>query len=132
MKKSGSRKVFTRLHQHAVVKQRQVKQMRLKQSNLKSNKSMKHSKSTYLKEYTVDSIDCHVKKTTKQKRVDTKDLQYNANAGHRLYAKSRGLSSKREQSLRKIRRRKSMKNEAIAKDLCKTPLISSNSKYIAD
>jgi hypothetical protein len=119
MKKSGSRKVFTRLHQHAVVKQRKTNELRAKQNNLKSQKAMTHSKSTYLQQqkYTVDSIDCgtkKVKKVKKHTRTNTKDLQYNASAGHRLYVKSRGQSSKREQS---IRRRTTMESEIAAKDL---------------
>lgn len=129
MKKPGSRKVFTRLHQHAVVKQRKTNELRAKQNNLKSQKAMMHSKSTYLKKYTVDSIDCGAKKAKKHTRTSTKDLQYNASAGHRLYVKSRGQSSKREQS---IRRRTTMESEVTAKDLCRPTLMSSNSKYLAD
>jgi outer membrane protein assembly factor BamA len=91
---------------------------------------MTHSKSTHLKKYNAGSIDCGTKKVKKHTRTNTKDLQYNASAGHRLYVKSRGQSSKREQSIR--RRTTAMESEVAAKDLCKPTLISSNSKYLAD
>lgn len=72
-------------------------------------------------------------KSKKLRRNNTKkELHYDANIGHRLYVKSRGKSSKREQSIRKINRRKSLREKKETKLLSHTITMSENSKWILD
>lgn len=144
MKNSGKKKpapgvvkVFNRLHNQALVKQRKNKQGQ-QQNNKKFGErkntvhTLRHSKSTYLKD--LGSSTAQPKKdSVKHTRTKTsKELVYDANAGHRLYIKSRGLSSKRERSLKQLQRRKSMKEQKLKDELCKTSLMSPNSQWILD
>ena len=105
-------KVFSRLHNQAMVKQKKKREMEAKRNKSKSSKKMQHSKSTYLKENKLYTVDFDTKKKRKPMRErKSKDLEYDATIGHRLYVKSRGFSSKREQSIRKIKRRKSLREK---------------------
>ena len=100
---------FNRLYAQAVVKQ---KVKREREANLqKSGKKLKHSKSSYLTNnvQTVGAKTSRVRKVKKHDFSSKKDLEYTADIGHRLYLKGRGVSNKRAQSIRKERRRKSMR-----------------------
>lgn len=130
-------KVFTRLHNQALVKQRKNKQVQ-QQNNKKFGDrkntvhTLGHSKSTYLKDSGLNTTQAK-KEPSKHTRTKTaKELTYDANAGHRLYIKSRGQSSKRERSLKQLQRRKSMREQKLKDDLGKTSLMSPNSQWILD
>jgi len=129
-------KVFTRLHNQAVVKQKIQKsndQKWSKEITKKTGKpqTMGHSKSGYLKEQTLYTMDADKPTKICAKKKKKADLDYNANIGHRLYVKSRGLSSKRDRSIHKNRRQKSVRE---SQQLANPPpqCMSSHSKWILD
>lgn len=94
---------------------------------------MKHSKSSYLKDDCVYTINSSCKKPKKFRRRNTrKELAYDANIGHRLYVKSRGASCKREQSIKRIKHRRSMREMKKNKELANTITMSENSKWILE
>lgn len=123
-------KVFARLHNHALVKQKKKTEITTKsQKKLHSGKEqLAKSKSGYIKP------DCGGSKvhTNRTSTIKPPACEYDANVGQRLYVKSRGLSSKRERSLKRIRRRKSMQEAKEQEKLSKTSLMSPQSKWILD
>ncbi|CAI2385688.1 unnamed protein product [Moneuplotes crassus] len=123
--------VFSRLHNQAVVKQKKKAEIELKHSKSLKKKNLKHSKSTYINEDKLYTLDSTPKKSKKYGRNNTKgDLAYDACAGHSLYLKSRGKSRKKEHSIKRIKRRRSMKQKKVQDELTKVPLMSNKSKWI--
>lgn len=131
-------KVFARLHNQAIVMQKKKLDLQAKNKKRLSKNTNKiytlgHSKSGYLKDQSLHTDNYSCKKAKKHAHTKTKkELEYDANFGQRLYLKNRGLSNKRDQSLRKIRRRKSMKEIKNTADMCKQSLVSPNSQWILD
>lgn len=121
---ASNSEVFSRLHTHAVKRQQAKVEKSVRKSTkyddkksvLKSSKSSKNLSKPW--------------KTTFARTKSTKEIRYDANAGHRLYAKSRGQSTKREKSLRTMRRHKSVAEKKFSESLNQTSLMSSKSKWI--
>ncbi len=132
-KVAGKTQVFNRLHNQAVVKQKRRKEIDEKRAKSLHRKKLQHSKSTYLNENKLYTVDGTPKKARKLCRNQTRrDLDYNASAGHSLYLKSRGKSSKRDRSIHKSMRRKSLKQKREQDKLGKTTLMSERSRRILD
>jgi hypothetical protein len=122
----NTNQVFYRLHNQAIVKQKRQKELNKKVNNKQPQTqfhTLSHSKSTVFKEISLHSVDTP-KATMRHKRTKTKNLVYDATAGHRLYLKSRVRSSRRERSVKKLKHQPE-KQEKIS-------LMSARSKYLAD
>lgn len=83
--------------------------------------TLSHSKSTVFKETSLHAVDTS-KTSLKHKRTKTKNLAYDATAGHRLYLKSRVRSSRKERSVKKPQ----------PEHQEKVSLVSARSKYLVD
>ena len=130
--------VFSRLHNQALVMQKKKADIREKSKKKWSITNSKHhimySKSGNLKspKFWNQNSNWAKMQTKTQRKSDTNNIEYDANAGHRLYLKSRWLSSKRERSLNKIRKEKQWKSKREKEKMAKTSLISPQSQWIVD
>lgn len=131
----GGVQVFNRLHNQAIVRQKKQKETFKQTYRHKQGKSyLSKSKSGYIQPQGAQTHRT-VKRVKKLKepghiRTKTTSLAYDANAGHRLYVKNRGLSSRRERSINKIRAQQTSQLAKTDRKLSKTTLLSSRSKWV--
>lgn len=131
--------VFTRLHNQALVMQKKKAEVREKSKkkkglSMKSSTKLNHSRSGVLKSGLGWAQSSHWAKVSIQshRKSDSNNIEYDANAGHRLYLKSRWLSNKRERSLKKVRKEKIYQANKEKEQMIKTSLTSPQSQWILD